>query len=107
MPDQVADYDHVFGRNRFSWRQKTHFHGGWKGNSAGGLRLDKTFHLNPQYVLELNGPNQSETIISLMQKGHRNRVNNARKTTSDDLILMGKDYLNILLIFVTNFTFLI
>ena len=106
MPDQVADYDHVFGSDRFSWRQKTHFHGGWKGNSAGGLRLDKTFHLNPQYVLELNGP-ESETIISLMQKGHRDRVNNARKTTSDDLILMGKDYLNILLIFVTNFTFLI
>ena len=89
MPDQVADNEHVFGSDRFSWRQKTYFHGGWNEKSAGGLRLDKTFHLNPQYFLKLDGPNHSETIISLMQKGHRNRVNNARKTGSDDLILMG------------------
>ena len=107
MPDQVANHDHVFGSDSFSWRQKIHFHGRWKGNSAGGLRLDKTFHLNPQYFLELDGPNHSETIISLMQKGHRNRVNNARKTTSDDLILMGKDYLYIFSMLVEYFTFLI
>ena len=107
MPDQVADYDHVFGSDRFSWRQKTYFHGGWNEKSAGGLRLDKTFHLNPQYFLEIVGPNHSETIISLMQKGHRNRVNNARKTTLDDLISIGKYNLNIFSILVANFTFII
>ncbi|XP_050094655.1 calpain-B-like [Anopheles aquasalis] len=67
---------------RFGWRQSS-FEGEWvKGSTAGGCRnyLDTFWH-NPQYVIELNDPDEHDDerqctlILSLLQKNRRSKRN--------------------------------